>query len=346
MPVFESVEGFLASRPSRVLLDVRSPAEYRSGHIPGALSLPLFSDEERAEVGTLYKQASPQLAFLRGLELAGAQLRQYVETAGQLAPQRAIALHCWRGGQRSGAMGWLLEMAGFDVMVLRGGYKAYRQFMFAQLAERPAKLIVVGGKTGTGKTSILHALRDTGQQIIDLEAIAHHKGSAFGALGEAPQPSFEHFANLLYDALARLDTQKIIWIESESKAIGKVQIPDEFWRHVCAAPMIEVHTSTEYRIANLLEVYAHFPKEQLVASFHKIAKRIGGLNLGTALDALDTDNFTRAAEIALAYYDKTYTHSLDAMSKGPHFHLHPEKCTPTDIAHQLIEWSKINTTWI
>lgn len=345
MPVFESVEGFLASRPSRVLLDVRSPAEYRSGHIPGALNLPLFSDEERAEVGTLYKQVSPQLAFLRGLELAGARLRQYVETAAQSAPQRAVALHCWRGGQRSGAMSWLLEMAGFDVVVLRGGYKAYRQFMFAQLAERPAKLIVVGGKTGTGKTSILHALRNAGQQIIDLEALAHHKGSAFGALGEAPQPSFEQFANLLFDALALLDTQKIIWIESESKAIGKVQIPDEFWRRVCTAPMIEVHTSTEHRIANLLEVYAHFPKEQLVASFHKIAKRIGGLNLRTALDALDTGNFTRAAEIALAYYDKTYTHSLDAMSKGPHFHLHPEKCTPTDIAHQLIEWSKINTTW-
>jgi tRNA 2-selenouridine synthase len=345
MPVFEPAEAFLASRPNRTLLDVRSPAEFESGHIPGAFNLPLFSNTERAEVGTLYKQVNPQSAFLRGLEFAGARMRQYVETALKLAPERKVAVHCWRGGQRSGAMAWLLEMAGFEVTVLKGGYKAYRQFILAQLAEKPAKLLIVGGKTGTGKTEILHALRNAGEQIIDLEALAHHKGSAFGAIGEISQPGFEHFSNILYDTFASLNPEKPIWIESESKAIGKVQIPDEFWGRICTAPMIEIHVSIERRIQNLIQVYAHFPKEALADSFQKIAKRIGSQNLRTALNALDANDFARAAEIALAYYDKTYTHSLDAMSQGSHHHLHPEKSAPAEIAKQLIELSKINNSW-
>jgi tRNA 2-selenouridine synthase len=345
MPVFEPIEVFLAMRQYRQLLDVRSPAEFNSGHIPGAINLPLFSNEERAEVGTLYKRVNPQSAFLKGLEFAGARMRQYVETALKTAPQKQIAVHCWRGGQRSSAMAWLLEMAGFDVVVLKGGYKSYRKFILTQLAESPASLLVVGGKTGTGKTGILHALRATGEQIIDLEALANHKGSAFGAIGEAAQPSFEQFSNNLYEAFAPLNPDKPIWIESESKAIGKIQIPDELWRRICSAPMIEIHVPQAHRIENLIEVYAHFPEQALADSFQKIAKRIGDQNLRAALDALHRCDFALAAEIALAYYDKTYTHSLDTMGQGPRFHLHPEKCAPADIAQQLIEWSKINFSW-
>ena len=336
---------FIAARAERVLLDVRTPAEYAAGHIPCARNLPLLSDAERAEVGTLYKQAGPEPAFLKGLEFAGRRMRQYVEDAIQLAPQRRVAVHCWRGGQRSGSMAWLLETAGFDVVTLEGGYKSYRRYVLEQLAGRPARLIVLGGKTGSGKTRILHALQKAGEQIIDLEALAHHKGSAFGAIGEAPQPTFEQFSNDLFDAFAALNAALPIWVESESKAIGRVQVPDEFWPRICTAPMIEVEIPFEQRIAHLLEVYAGFPKSDLAASFEKIAKRLGGLNLRIALEALDSGDYAAAAAIALAYYDKTYRHSLDSMNQGTHFPLTPSACAPDCIAAELIDFAKNTDLW-
>lgn len=332
-------------RSTRVVLDVRTPSEFAQGHIPGALNLPLFSDAERAEVGTLYKQASPEQAFLKGLEFAGARMRQYVEQAMQLAPERRIAVHCWRGGQRSGSMAWLLETAGFDVITLQGGYKAWRRFALEQLASRPVRIVVLGGKTGAGKTRILHALQQAGQQILDLEALAHHKGSAFGAIGEAPQPSFEQFSNDLYEAFALIDEARPVWVESESKAIGKVQIPNELWQRICAAPMIEVELPFEQRIRHLLEVYAGFPQEQLAASFERIAKRIGGLNVKCALEALANHRYEDAAAIALAYYDKTYRHSLDAMNKGRHFQISPPELNPPAVAAQLIEFLQQEDLW-
>lgn len=345
MPFKNTAAQFLAARSDRVLLDVRTPAEYASGHIPDAHNLPLFSDAERAEVGTLYKQKGPEPAFLKGLEYAGQRMKHYVEEAIRLAPQRRVAVHCWRGGQRSGSMAWLLETAGFDVVTLEGGYKSYRRYILEQLAERPAYLIVLGGETGAGKTRILHALQNAGEQIIDLEALAHHKGSAFGAIGELPQPSHEQFGNDLYDAFAALDSARPVWIESESKAIGKIQIPDEFWQRICAAPMIEVDIPFEQRIVHLVEVYAGFPQSKLAESFQKIAPRIGGLNLRAALEALEARNYSDAAAIALAYYDKTYRHSLDAMNKGRHFRLSPSEYEPEHIAAELIDFTKNNEIW-
>ncbi len=329
---------FLAERSKRVLLDVRTPAEYEAGHIPGALNLPLFSNAERAEVGTLYKQVSPQAAFLRGLEFAGARMRSYVEQALAMAPHGRVAMYCWRGGQRSGSMAWLLGMAGMDVVTLRGGYKAWRRYIFEQMAQCPAQFIVLGGQTGAGKTLILHALHDAGQQILDLEAIANHKGSAFGSLGEAPQPTYEHFANLLYDALAALDFSRPIWVESESKAIGKVQVPSELWPHICAAPMIEIQVPLQQRVANLVALYAAYPKAQLAEAFLKIAKRLGGLHLRLALDALEANDYAQAATIALQYYDKAYQHSLSAMNRGLHWSLSPDSADPAEVARQLLEF--------
>lgn len=346
MPNRVDIETFLAERQHRVLLDVRSPAEYAGARIPGALNLPLFSDAERAEVGTLYKQVGPEQALLKGLEFAGRQMRQYVEDALRMAPDGRVAVHCWRGGQRSASMAWLLETAGMDVVTLEGGYKNYRRYVLEQLADRPARILVLGGKTGAGKTRILHALRDAGEQIIDLEALARHKGSAFGALGELPQPSFEQFGNDLLEAFLLLDTARPVWVESESKAIGKVQVPGELWARICTAPMIEVDIPFEHRLANLVEVYAGFPKEQLQESFERIARRLGGLQLRQALDALDAGDYTAAAAFALAYYDKTYLHSLAAMNKGRHFSLSPAAETPEGIAAELLEFVKTNDLWI
>ncbi|MBK8554971.1 MAG: tRNA 2-selenouridine(34) synthase MnmH [Lewinellaceae bacterium] len=218
----------LAMMDERVLLDVRSPGEYAQGHIPGAFSFPLFSDEERARVGTTYKQANPEAALLLGLDLVGPKMGHFVVEALKLSRNKKLAVHCWRGGQRSKSMAWLLRLAGCDVVTLNGGYKAFRHEALDQYHLHPYNLRVVGGRTGSGKTKVLQALRDMGEQIIDLEGLAHHKGSAFGAIGEQEQPSVEQFENDLFFALRALDPQKRIWIENESRSIGRVYIPTGF----------------------------------------------------------------------------------------------------------------------
>jgi tRNA 2-selenouridine synthase len=329
-------EAFLQNRSHRTILDVRSPSEYIYGHIPGAISFPLFDDAERAEVGTLYKQHSPEAALLRGLELAGAKMRGYVEDALRLAPQKKVGIYCWRGGQRSGSMCWLLSQAGFDVVRLSGGYKEYRHWILDQFEKKECKLIILGGKTGSGKTQILQCLKNLGEQIMDLEARAHHKGSAFGNLGEQAQPSYEQFSNDLFEDFAGLDSSRPVWLESESKAIGTVQIPTPLWLRICHAPMIELEVNLEQRIQNLVSLYSVYPQEQLAASFQKIAKRLGGVRLKEALEAVHSKNYAEAVSIALTYYDKSYRVSLDAMNRGQ---LHILKCShfdPIEIARRLL----------
>jgi tRNA 2-selenouridine synthase len=291
-----------------VLLDVRTPAEYAHGHIPKAHNLPLFTDDERAEIGTLYKQVGPKQALLKGLEHVGPRMRSLVEEAQRLAPAGKVALHCWRGGQRSGSLAWLLDLAGLEVQVITGGYKAYRNHILDQFAARPARLLIIGGPTGAGKTEVLHALRQLGEQVIDLEGLAHHKGSAFGALGEAPQPTVEQFENDLFEAFCQLDPARPIWLENESRSIGRVYIPDPFWRRMQAAPLLQLEVPFEQRLARLVKVYAQYPQEQLAEAFAKIGKRLGGQHLKAALAALDAGDYEAAAAVALSYYDKAYAH--------------------------------------
>ncbi|RMF29077.1 MAG: tRNA 2-selenouridine(34) synthase MnmH [Bacteroidetes bacterium] len=301
----------------RVLLDVRTPAEFARGHIPGALNLPLFSDDERAEVGTLYKQTSPEAALLRGLELVGPKMRALVEQARRLAPQGNVLLHCWRGGKRSESMAWLLRLAGFDALTLEGGYKAYRRHVLESFERRRLKIIVLGGKTGCTKTALLHRLRQLGEQVLDLEGLAHHKGSAFGALGQPAQPMPEQFENDLFEEFRRLDPTRPVWVENENRAIGRVFIPEAFWRQMKAAPLINIALPLERRIQNILADYGAFPREELAEAFRKIHKRLGGQNLLAALQALEAGDLRRAVEIALTYYDKAYQHYLDK-NQAPH----------------------------
>ena len=219
------VAEFLRESNTRVLLDVRSPGEYGQGHIPGALSFPLFTDAERALVGTCYKQNSREAALELGLELVGPKMAGSVREARTLAPHRRLAVHCWRGGQRSGSMAWLFRQAGFDVVTLEGGYKNFRRYVLESFDDTGLQLMVVGGRTGSGKTQVLKELARLGEQIIDLEAIAHHKGSAFGSIGEPEQPTVEQFENDLFQALRMLDPQRRVWIENESRSIGRVYTP-------------------------------------------------------------------------------------------------------------------------
>ncbi|MEM1122557.1 MAG: tRNA 2-selenouridine(34) synthase MnmH, partial [Bacteroidota bacterium] len=220
------------------LFDVRSPAEFAKGHIPDAVNLPLFTNEERGIVGTIYKKENPRKAMLQGLEFVGPKMRWLIEAVEKVTTNKQIAVHCWRGGKRSGSVAWLLGMAGLEVHTINGGYKAYRTHILNTFFEQKLNLVVLGGKTGCGKTKILKAIRAAGEQVIDLEGLANHKGSAFGFIGEPCPPTVEQFENNLFHQFSQLDLDRRIWVENESKRIGKVLIPQGFWEQMKAAPLI------------------------------------------------------------------------------------------------------------
>ncbi len=333
----------LASKPP--LLDVRSPGEFVAGHWPGAKSLPLFTDEERAEVGTLYKKTSPDEAFLRGLEFSGKKMRWYVEEARAQTDGGTLAVHCWRGGQRSQSMAWLLSKVFKEVLVVEGGYKALRNTGRKNLADFEVPLFVLGGPTGSGKTKILHALRTLGGTMLDLEAMAHHKGSSFGALGEEEQPTVEQFENDLFNQFhgLRACTQPI-WLENESKSIGRVYLPNELWQKMLTAPLVQLAIPLDWRVENLVEDYANFKKEDLVLAFERIRKRLGGQHLNTALAALEKDDFATAASIALKYYDRAYHSSLEKNGQQSDWILEPENNDPKAIAEALLGWQEEQVT--
>lgn len=320
----------------RILLDVRSPSEYSGGHIPGANSLPLFTDEERAKVGTIYKQIGSEEATLIGLDIVGLKMGDLVRQANQLAPEGKVLVHCWRGGKRSGSLSWLLEMTGFDVAVLTGGYKAYRQYILQQL-EAPRKYLVLGGRTGCGKTQILKALAEMGEQVIDLEGLSHHKGSAFGWIGEEPQPSTEQFENQLFEIFRTFDPSRRIWIENESRKIGSVYLPDPFWRAMKNAPLINLSVPLQERLRHLVAVYSDENKADLVLSFNKIAKKLGD-KVRPAMEALEAGDYAQAAEIALYYYDKTYQFGLENTSAPEVLNFETSIIDPVENAGQLLHF--------
>ena len=318
------------------VLDVRSPGEFTHGHIPGAVSFPLFSDEERAKVGTRYKQIGKDSAFVLGLEFVGPKMAGFVKKANKLAPDKRIAVHCWRGGQRSGSMAWLLQGAGFEVTLLTGGYKAYRQKVLDDFNQTNLQIRVVGGSTGTGKTKIIHALRELGEQVIDLEGLAHHKGSAFGFIGEQEQPTVEQFENEMHRIIAQLDPTRRIWVENESRSIGRIFIPPGFWEPMKRSPLFHIAIPYEARMDNLLADYVLEHTEELRVAFKKIDSKLGGLRFKNAIEALDKGDFRAAAAIALEYYDKTYQHCLDTNIAPEIHHLTFDHGNPVAIAQALM----------
>ncbi len=310
MPKVIDIQEFIAIRAGVLLIDVRSPKEFAQGHILGAVNLPLFNDAERAIVGTIYKKQGKDLAIIKGLEIVGPKMSGYVKKVTKWCPDKKLIVHCWRGGKRSGSFAWLMELVGFEVFVLEGGYKKYRQLVLSDLLQSNLSLIVIGGRTGSGKTELLQAMARLGEQIIDLEALANHKGSAFGWIGEAAQPSVEHFENLLFEKIQSLDPKQRIWVENESRSIGMVFLPDGFWQNLKKSPLVNIEIPTEVRIQKLIQAYAHCGKEVLVESFKKIEKKLGFNHCKAAIDAVNQGDLSTAATIALQYYDKTYGHSL------------------------------------
>ncbi|MEJ8803602.1 tRNA 2-selenouridine(34) synthase MnmH [Pontibacter sp. H249] len=332
-----TIEEFLRLAERLPVLDARAPKEYEVGHIPVAQSFPIFSDEERAKVGTAYKHQGHDPAVLIGLDLFGPKMSEFVREAARLAPEKEVLLHCWRGGMRSGAMAWLLDFAGFNVHLLQGGYKVYRQHLHQQF-ERPHKLLILSGFTGSGKTDLLPYLQQHQQQAIDLEKLANHKGSAFGSIGMAPQPTTEHFENLLGTQLLKLNSDKPVWLEDESISIGKVQLPKPFFDQMQQSPTVVLQVPQRLRVQKLTEEYCRTDKSLLTAAILKIKKRLGGLATKEALEAIETDDMEKMVSIALSYYDKAYT--FDLAQKQHVLQLELQSINPEENAAEVLAFAK------
>ncbi len=305
------IERFIALAASFPVIDVRAPVEFAQGHIPGAVNIPLFDDHERTIVGTTYKKINKEAALYLGLEFAGKKLVKLAKAGEkQSGRKKTLLVHCWRGGMRSKSMVWLFETLGITCYLLEGGYKSYRRYVH-QLLEKPWKLNVVGGRTGSGKTVILYELEKSGEQVVDLEGLAHHKGSAFGALGESDQPSTEQFENDLGWKFLTLNEQRIIWIEDESRNIGRCVIPGELYTRMRESQVIFLDISRENRAHHLVTHYAAFDPEELKSCVLKIRKKLGGDRTKQAMDSINEKDFYTTAMITLQYYDKAYMHSLE-----------------------------------
>lgn len=338
MMVTHKAKDFIDGMRGNAVLDIRTPAEFSEGHLPGAVSFPLFSDEERVIVGTLYKQQGRDQAVLKGLELVGPKLKNFVLQAAKFAGP--LYLYCWRGGMRSNSMAWLLSTAGREVYVLEGGYKAYRGYC-RELIANGLKLIMLSGPTGSGKTEILHQLSLLGLQVLDLEGLANHRGSSFGGIGQPPQPGTEQFTNLIFEKISGFDLSLPIWVEGESVNIGKVFILEELFSQMNSCPTIRIDPPKSQRIDRLVRDYASFPVEDLQLSIEKISKRLGGKDTKDTLDALHAGDYRKVVDITLDYYDKTYDFSM-ARRETKMIPFVPGSYVPDQAAKEIAEFSEQN----
>jgi tRNA 2-selenouridine synthase len=307
-----SITEFVSMMELHPILDVRSPSEYAHAHMKNAHSLPLFSDEERKVVGTAYKQQGKQPAIKLGLNYFGVKMAKMVgEVEALLAASpepnnKVVLVHCWRGGMRSAGVAWLLDLYGYTVYTLAGGYKAYRNWVLAQFT-LPYKFKVLGGFTGSGKTETLHALQALKEPIIDLEGLAHHKGSAFGNLGQPEQPSQEQFENLLAQLLFKISASAPdIWVEDESRRIGLVNIPAPLFEQMRKSKVYFLDIPFSERLQFILKGYGKFEKDKLMTAIMRIKKRLGGLETKTAINFIIEDDIESSFNVLLTYYDKLY----------------------------------------
>lgn len=330
------IRHFLELASSLPVVDVRTPSEFMTGHIPGAFNIPLFSDSERESVGTIYKKEGRINAIMEGLRLIGPVMAEKLEKALDLSAGRRLLVHCWRGGMRSEAMAWLFSLGGIECDILEGGYKSYRHHVLENLSiNRP--MFVLGGLTGSGKTGLLNYLKQAGQQVIDLERLANHKGSAFGALGQAAQPSSEHFANLLFSEWQKTDPSQPVWVEDESRNIGSVFMPDAFYLNIQENPAIILMMDIETRLPRLMKEYSQYDPSGLKACVIKISKRLGGDNTREALEAIDAGDLARATEITLRYYDKAYLYGLKRKKEQNIFYVTSDTDDIVTNAHRILE---------
>ena len=312
-----SVEDFVKLSLTHPVFDVRSEAEFSHAHIPSAFNLPLFNNEERAVVGTIYKQQSRELAIKKGLTYFGPKMKDMVEFVENIFAKhqpsgKTVLVHCWRGGMRSAGVAWLLDLYGFKVYTLVGGYKSFRNWVLHSF-EQKNDFNILGGYTGSGKTIVLSALKEKGAAVVDLEGLAGHKGSAFGNIGLPKQPSQELFENKLAVEILKTKIhhpEKPIWLEDESQRIGTVNIPQAMWNHIRTRSVYFLEIPFDARLDYLVATYGTLDKIQLGEAIQRIQKRLGGLETKTALQFLNENNLKDCFSILLKYYDKQYNKGL------------------------------------
>jgi len=318
------------------LIDVRSPGEFAKGHIPNATNLELFTDEERAVVGTAYKKESKEKAIEIGFEYVKPKLSQFITKSFEIAPNKEVAIHCWRGGMRSNAFADHLVENGFTkVYVIEKGYKAFRNYVL-QFFEHPFNFKILGGYTGTGKTEILHSLKKKGQQVIDLEGLASHRGSAFGGINLPPQPTTEQFENNLFYEVQSLNPKLPTWVEDESRLIGNVAIPEAFYNKMKEMPVYFLEVPLEERAKHLVANYASFSHDKLADAIGRITKRLGYDNAKFAKEELEMRNYKKVVEITLVYYDKYYLKGLQKRENSKILKFKIPTVNPEETANFLI----------
>lgn len=338
-----TINQFISLPASCCLVDVRSEAEFTHAHIPTALNLPILNNEERKQVGTTYKQKSREQAIKLGLDYFGPKLNVFITKAEEWSKQyntKTFVLYCWRGGLRSKTMAWLLNMYGFDVYTIEGGYKAFRTWCLQQF-DYSYNLIVLGGFTGSNKTKTLHQLQQMNEAVIDLEALASHKGSTFGQLGMPPQPSTEMFENKLALQLhERKDS--IIWVEAESSRIGTINLPLTFFEGMRKATYIAVEIPFEERLKLIVNDYGCFDKKNLQEAIERIKNRLGGLATKQATAYLFSNDLHNCFTILLQYYDKYYEKSSSINHQKAPTRFQFSTTNALQNAQQLLQWKNKN----
>src|SRR5699024_1615533 len=305
------------------------------GHIPDAYSLPLFSNEERSEIGTTYKQEGREEAILRGFDLTGNKWRGFIEEALQIAPGKEACLHCARGGMRSSAMAWALDFYGFDISVIEGGYKRFRNWALDQFG-KPYNLCVLGGMTGSHKTEILWELERMGKQVVDLEGLARHQGSAFGSMNKSLQPTQQGFSNKLAMQLAEFGTEQAIWIEDESHTVGDCVVPHALWKRMRKSALIELQVDKKQRIDFLEQEYGPLDKDFLISATERIGKRLGSERTKQAIRAIKEDRMRDFISNVLIYYDKMYSRSTAKRNPEKVFNIEIDYENATKTANQVL----------
>ncbi|MGC6473517.1 MAG: tRNA 2-selenouridine(34) synthase MnmH [Candidatus Puniceispirillaceae bacterium] len=321
-----------------LVIDVRAPSEFAEDHIVGAVNMPVLSDAERVEVGTLYKQTSPFAARKRGAALVSRNIALHLEERLRDYPSDFSPLiHCWRGGQRSRAFAHILSEVGWRCHLLQGGYKAYRRDILDRLAAdfSGLSLVIIAGRTGSAKTDILGQIAKMGGQILDLEGLACHRGSLLGRWPDTPQPTQRYFESALIKKVREFDKAKPVYVESESSRIGNVQLPTALWRLMTTSPMVIIETPAQARAEYLLSGYDH-----LLGQNSDMLKLIGGMRHrhGAAItdnwrDLLDAENWLELAKaLLIEHYDPAYDGSVGRHQREVLARLSQKDCQPETIA--------------
>lgn len=332
------IEDFLQQSGAIPLLDARSESEYTQGHLPGSLNQPILNNEHRKIIGTLYKQGGKEAAVMKGFQLVGPLFYPIFKNIRNMAIDKKLALYCWRGGMRSNILAWMMHLADYEVYLLKGGYKAWRGLAHATF-EKPYQFTVLSGKTGVGKTEVLRALKAAGQQVLDLEGLANHRGSAFGHLGLPPQPTVEHFENLIAEKLMQFDLEKPVWIENESRFVGKVRVPDLLYQQILQKPVISIEMDLLQRKERIWGEYGVMPVEGLIEATENLVKKLGGDRMKLACNSLLEGDPFAWLDILLHYYDKTYNHSMQLRQGDMHLYT-PTEIDPARWVEDLIDLNK------